>query len=101
MKWDLLPSAVAKFRSGLIFVLAFSLVASQANAVCVSAFEVTIQVTLLDTKSGNALKDYSEVVGGWCRSASSRQQVCPGTTSLPQDAAQQDVRTSLAGGPCG
>jgi hypothetical protein len=62
MKLDFFPSAVAKFRSGLTFVLVFSLFASQASAVCLSAFEVTIQVTLLGTKPGKALKDYSEVV---------------------------------------
>lgn len=62
MKLDSFRSEVAKLRSGLILVLAFSLIASQANAVCISAFEVKIQVALLDSKSGNALKDYSEVV---------------------------------------
>ena len=61
MKLDF-PSTVAKFRSSLILVLAFTLIASQANAVCISAFEVKIQVTLLDTKAGKAPKDYSEVV---------------------------------------
>jgi hypothetical protein len=62
MKLDLFPSAAAKFRSGLILLVAFSLIASQANAVCISAFEVEIQVALLDSRSGNAPKDYSEVV---------------------------------------
>ncbi|MGB7464395.1 MAG: hypothetical protein WBW14_15960 [Candidatus Acidiferrum sp.] len=62
MKLGLFPSAAAKFRSGLILLVAFSLIASQANAVCISAFEVEIQVALLDSRSGNAPKDYSEVV---------------------------------------
>ena len=62
MKLDLFRSAVAKLRSSLILVLGFSLIASQANAVCISAFEVKIQVTLLDTKAGKDPRDYSEVV---------------------------------------
>ena len=62
MKLDLFSPVVAKFRSGLILAATFSLIVSQANAICISAFEVTVQVTLLDTKSGMAPKDYSEVV---------------------------------------
>ena len=59
---NFLPSAASKIRGSLILVVALGLMVSQANAVCISALEVTVQVTLLETRSGKGLRDYSEVV---------------------------------------
>jgi len=92
MKLGLFPSAAAKFRSGLILLVAFSLIASQANAVCISAFEVEIQVALLDSRSGDApkgLRRSSSVAGTGPRPPAGKP--AQGIPSLPHNAAQQEI----------
>jgi plastocyanin len=66
MKLDFLLSAVTKIPLGRVLLVAVSLIVSQAtattNPVSITAFDVRFQVTLFEAKSGEALKDYSEVV---------------------------------------
>ena len=67
MKLDSLLTTATKTRLGSVFLVAFSLMVSQAVAtttspVSVPAFEVTVRVRLYEAKSGEALKDYSEIV---------------------------------------
>ena len=67
MKLDFLLTTVTKVRLGSVFLAVLSLIVSQAIATTthpasVSAFEVTVRVKLYEAKSGEALKDYSEVV---------------------------------------
>ena len=67
MKLDFLLPMVSKIRLGSVFLVAFSLIVSQAvasttNPVSGPAFEVTVQVRLYEATSGEVLKDYSEVV---------------------------------------
>jgi len=67
MKLNFLLPMVSKIRLGSVFLAAFSLIVSQAvatttNPVSAPAFEVTVQVRLYEATSGEALKDYSEVV---------------------------------------
>ena len=66
MKSDVRLLAATKIGLGKVLAAALSLMASHGtlalpNRVSVSGYEVTIQVTLFDAKSGEALKDYSEV----------------------------------------
>jgi plastocyanin len=67
MKLDVLLSEAARIGLGKVLVAGLSLLGSHAAAalldrVGASAYEVTIQVKLLDAKSGEGLKDYSEAV---------------------------------------
>ena len=67
MKLDFLLSAITKIRLGRVLLVAVSLIVSQAtatttNLVSVTAFDVRFRVTLFEAKSGEALKDSSEVV---------------------------------------
>ena len=67
MKSDVRLLAATKIGLGKVLAAALSLMAAHGtaalpNRVSVSGYEVTIQVTLFDAKSGEALKDYSEVV---------------------------------------
>ena len=67
MKLGSLLTTVTKARLGSVLLAVLSLIVSQAiatttNPASVSAFEVTVRVRLYEAKSGEALKDYSEVV---------------------------------------
>jgi plastocyanin len=67
MKLGSLLTTVTKARLGSVLLAVLSLLVSQAiatttNPASVSAFEVTVRVRLYEAKSGEALKDYSEVV---------------------------------------
>ena len=67
MKLGSLLTTVTKARLGNVLLAVLSLIVSQAiatttNPASVSAFEVTVRVRLYEAKSGEALKDYSEVV---------------------------------------
>ena len=67
MKLDFLLTTVTKARLGSVLLAVLSLIVSQAIATTthpasVSALEVTVRVKLYEAKSGEALKDYSEVV---------------------------------------
>jgi plastocyanin len=67
MKLDSLLTTATKTRLGSVLIAVLVLIVSQAiatttNPASVSAFEVTVRVRLYEAKSGEALKDYSEVV---------------------------------------
>jgi hypothetical protein len=67
MKLDFLLTTVTKARLGSVLLAVLSLIVSQAIATTthpasVSALEVAVRVRLYEAKSGEALKDYSEVV---------------------------------------
>jgi len=67
MKMNFLSSALTRIELDNVLLVAVSLIVLQAvatttNPVSVPAFEVKVQVTLYETKSGEALKDYSGVV---------------------------------------
>ena len=67
MKLGSLLTTVTKARLGSVLLAVLSLLVSQAiatttNPASVSAFEVTVRVRLYEAKSGEALKDYSEIV---------------------------------------
>jgi len=90
MKLDSLPSAGAKIGLDKVLLVAFSLivlraVATTTNPVSVPAFEVTVQVRLYEAKSGEALRDRSEVVA-WLVPAHTLQ-----TASLNADRPQYRI----------
>jgi hypothetical protein len=90
-------TTVTKARLGSILLAVLSLIVSQAiatttNPASVSAFEVTVRVRPYKAKSGEALKDYSEVVA-WLVPVHTFQTASVNTdrAALPHDAARQDV----------